>query len=195
MHLPKLTRRRLMAASAPAALAGTTFADRSAALAPDATPPADGAPTDSATPASVEQHVSDLSNAQDATWPASVATSFFVRDDVGRVTQFDETAEKSCIDSALVVVSGTRATGGDGTVTFSVMDYACLDFTWVLASPPLVQVTPQATGPALITATAEIDAAGRDVVITAYSWDVNGQPLANTWFYWTCIVPGDVPVS
>lgn len=180
---------------AASALAGTTFADRPAAFAQDATPPAGGAPADSATPASVEQHVSDLSNTQAATWPASVAASFFVRDDVGRVTQFDETAEKSCIDSGLIVISGTRATNGEGTVTFSVMDYACLDFTWVVATPALVQVTPQATGPVLITATAEIDAAGRDVVITAYSWDVNGQPLPNTWFYWTCIAPGDVPVT
>lgn len=195
MHLPKLTRRRLVAASAPAALAGASLADRSAAFAQDATPPAEGGPVDSATPSTVQQHVSDLTTTQDVTWPASVATSFFVRDDVGRITQFDETANKSCKDSALVVVSGIKATGGDGTITFSVQDYACLDFNWFLESPPVVQATPQATGPVLITATAEIDSAGRDVVITAYSWDTNGEPLANTWFYWTCIVPGDVPVT
>jgi hypothetical protein len=87
------------------------------------------------------------------------------------------------------VISGTRATGSDGTVTFSVKDYACLEEPIGLRAPAVVQATPQSASVALITATAKVDAANDDVVITVYSWDLNGQPLPNVWFYWTCIMP------
>jgi hypothetical protein len=120
-----------------------------------------------------------------------VATTFTVQREVGRIASFDETANKPCRNNSLVVISGTRATSGSGTVTFSVKDYACLEEPFLLGGPAVVQATPQTANLALVTATAEIDSANDDVVITVYSWDVTGPPLPKVWFYWTCITPGE----
>jgi len=185
MHHSNLTRRRLVAASA---LAGATLAGHSTAFAQDATPPAD------AIPAGPQEHVADLTANDDVTWPAPVATTFFVDRGVGRIASFDETANKSCRDFGQVVISGILRTG-NGTVSFSVKDYACLGELSYLTDLPVVQVTPQGASPALVTATSEIDEDNGDVRITVYSWDLNGQPLSDIWFYWTCIVPWGENVS
>jgi hypothetical protein len=192
MHLPRITRRRLVAASAPAALAGFTLA-----AAQDATPSADRGPADSATPASIQQQVSDLATLPDITWPVSVASTFIVRSDNASIAQFSETAEKSCVEGFVAVVSAAVNTGANGTVTFGARDYACLNDAegWGLMEPAIVQATAQSSEPAVVTASAEIAQSnfGPDAVITINSWDLNGQPLRDVWVNWMCSARVSVP--
>lgn len=186
MHRPRVTRRRLVAASAPAVLAGANLINHHAAIAQDATPAADGESAEGSTPASVQQQIADIGTLPEVDWPVSVALSFTVEERLGNIAKFDELATKSCDPSELFVASGTLSTGPNGVMTFALRDHACPPTNLVVVAPTQVQVTPRSSEPALATATVEIDAG--DASITMYSWGVDGQPLPDTWVYWTCMV-------
>jgi hypothetical protein len=102
-----------------------------------------------------------------------------------------------CTDDRLLDSSGLSSTGANGTLVFRLRNYLCSrDGIAQFNEPVNVVATPQGQQPRYVTIAHQLikDPAlpyFTDVEITASTWNPDGTPAANVWFYWRCRVPAD----
>jgi hypothetical protein len=104
-------------------------------------------------------------------------------------------------DDRLLDSSGLSATGADGTVVFRLRNffssraYGLQQFS--VHEPVYVVATPQGQKPYYVTIAHQIITPYNeptDVEFTGSTWNPNGSPAANVWFYWRCRVPVEIVI-
>ena len=94
---------------------------------------------------------------------------------------------KSCVNSALLDVSGASLTGANGTVVFLLSDFVCFTPT-AYQEPISVLATARSTSPFFLTTTHALVNNETDVQITVFAWDANGAAAPNVTVDWRCRV-------
>jgi hypothetical protein len=102
-----------------------------------------------------------------------------------------------CTDSRLLDSSGLSLTGSNGTLVFRLRNFFCgRDGIAQFEEPVNLVATPQGPKAHYVTIAHQLIkdptlSAFTDLEITAATWNPNGTPAPNVWFYWRCRVPAD----
>ena len=128
-------------------------------------------------------------------WSYPVATYDFTPADNAYVTTVNVILPgKSCNKRALFDISGVAATGSDGKRVFRLSEFACFPH-WqgqqaiTFDHPVNVVATPVSSEPYFVTLKHVLLPDSRDVEITVFAWDSNGDAAPNIAFNWRCRVP------
>jgi hypothetical protein len=90
-------------------------------------------------------------------------------------------------------VSGVSSAGSDGISVFRVMTFVPYELQ-TLAEPVHIVATPHGSVPSFLTVehTLVISDTSKDIEITVYAWDPNGNPAPDVVFDWRCRFNGYV---
>jgi hypothetical protein len=95
---------------------------------------------------------------------------------------------KLCNDAELLDVSGASSTGADGKRVLLLSDFVCLRSAGWIEEPINVLATPRSERPFFLTITRALSDPARDLQITVFAWNANGQAAPNVAFDWRCRV-------
>jgi hypothetical protein len=100
-----------------------------------------------------------------------------------------------CTDSELLDTSGLSETGTDGKLVFRLRTFLCdRDSLGAFEEPVNLVATPQGPKPHYVTMlhhlikTVPASPYFTDVEISAFTWNPDGSPAPNVWFFWRCRV-------
>jgi hypothetical protein len=96
---------------------------------------------------------------------------------------------KGCTgEGGMLDISGIAVTKADGTATFRLSDYHCVDL--IAVEQPLNLVATARTGaPVFVTAQHSVSSDRRDVEITLMAWNARGEPVPGVAVDWRCRLP------
>ncbi len=116
----------------------------------------------------------------------------------GHLTKFHTFAGKTCAKISVVNVCGSASTDSGGKRILKLEEYVCIEYESpstgggyeYLAPPVFFVATPYSESPAFLTFTIDVKNQEPEtkIRINVFSWDSNGQPLANVKFNWHCCV-------
>ena len=122
-------------------------------------------------------------------YPAASYSLAHADNDGSRTTwrnQIEALFPKHCYATDLLDVNGSWTTGGDGTATLLLSEFACFDQI-NLAPPVNVVATPYSADPFFLTIQHSL-VDSTDVEIKVWTWDANGAAAPEVSFDWRCRV-------